>query len=328
MKKMAKWPRITLVTPSYNQGQFLEETICSVLQQDYPNIEHIIIDAGSTDESVAVIKKYAPHLSYWISEKDNGQSDALNKGFAKATGIIAGWLNADDVLKPGALGQIATYFSTHPECCFLTGDGVFVNETRMKDFHYQQAGPYTFRELLNYPRGQYLPQPSVFFTLDLLRKVGPINANLHYAMDLDLWLRMRAETTLHYIPYCLSELRQHSSAKTLQENDIAMQEIGQVIEHHARRLPPEEASQTGVHKSMPLILYILLIRTRLRRLRARNACQRALHAHSDGDYAAAWSSVARALALYPPVIASSIAGRVLLRLVMPGFLKALLFNRP
>jgi glycosyltransferase involved in cell wall biosynthesis len=112
---MTTYPKISIVTPSFNQGRFIEKTILSVIEQDYPNLEYIIIDGGSTDESVEVIKKYDQHLAYWVSEPDRGQSHAINKGFERATGEIFGWLNSDDWYHPGALKAVAEAFAANPE---------------------------------------------------------------------------------------------------------------------------------------------------------------------------------------------------------------------
>ena len=116
------WPKISIITPSYNQGIFIEETILSVLDQNYPNLEYIIMDGGSTDNTVDIIKKYEDRITYWISEKDNGQSDAINKGFHKSTGDILHWLNSDDVLVPRALNMLVEYLSNNPDIICLKPD--------------------------------------------------------------------------------------------------------------------------------------------------------------------------------------------------------------
>src|SRR5688572_23620138 len=118
------WPRISIVTPSYNQGIFLEETLRSILLQNYADLELIVIDGGSKDNSVEIIKKYEPWITYWISEKDNGQSDAINKGFKKASGEIVAWINSDDLLTPGSLHKVAEYFTALPETTGLIHGGV------------------------------------------------------------------------------------------------------------------------------------------------------------------------------------------------------------
>ncbi|NVO00781.1 MAG: glycosyltransferase, partial [Geobacteraceae bacterium] len=127
-KVMTAPPKITIVTPSYNQGRFLEKTILSVLDQGYPNLEYIVIDGGSTDESVEIIKKYADRLTYWVSEPDRGQSHAINKGFERATGEIFGWLNSDDWYHPGALQAVAEAFAANPDVGAVVGAGEMVDE--------------------------------------------------------------------------------------------------------------------------------------------------------------------------------------------------------
>ena len=119
---MARYPKISIITPSYNQGQFLEQTILSILSQDYPNLEYIIMDGGSSDNSVEIIRKHEDNLTYWVSEPDKGQSDAINKGFQRATGDILTWLNSDDYYLPGTLHTVAEYFTQHPDVECIYGD--------------------------------------------------------------------------------------------------------------------------------------------------------------------------------------------------------------
>ena len=116
-----KYPKITVVTPSFNQGEFLERTILSIINQDYPNLEYIVCDGGSTDQSVSIIKKYEKYITWWCSEKDKGQTDAINKGFKRATGDVVGWINSDDVLLPGALWTVADFYANHPDTDFANG---------------------------------------------------------------------------------------------------------------------------------------------------------------------------------------------------------------
>ena len=125
---MTDLPLVSIVTPSYNQAAFLEETIRSVLEQDYPRVEYIIIDGGSTDGSAEIIQRYADRLAYWVSERDRGQTDAINKGFARATGSILAWLNSDDTYQPGALREAVDYLLAHPDVGMVYGDGNFIDE--------------------------------------------------------------------------------------------------------------------------------------------------------------------------------------------------------
>ncbi len=156
---MINYPKISIVPSSYNQGQFLEETVLSVLNQNYPNLEHIIIDGGSTDNSVDIIKKYEDQLAYWVSEKDKGQTHAINKGFKHSNGEILNWLNSDDLLAPGALHVIAEEFSKNPRVDFFFGDFTIIDKEGRVIFS-RKSPPYCFYTLF-YGR-QLSSQPAVF----------------------------------------------------------------------------------------------------------------------------------------------------------------------
>jgi len=206
-----KFPLITLITPSYNQGQYLEATIKSVTKQSYPKLEYIIIDGGSIDDSVEIIKKYQSSLTYWVSEKDNGQSNALNKGFARATGDIMGWLNSDDLLAEGALHYLAQAYQSGLH--WWTGgvsrillDGSFIayNPQKVKSVSYQ--------EILH--ARIIVDQVSTFWTRELWQETGGYIKNLHLAMDYELWLRFAKITPSTPIHQTLGIFRNHQDAKT------------------------------------------------------------------------------------------------------------------
>jgi glycosyltransferase involved in cell wall biosynthesis len=184
---MTDAPRVTIVTPSYNQALYLEATIQSVLAQAYSNLEYIIIDGGSTDGSVDIIRKYERHLAYWISEPDRGQSDAINKGFRRATGTYLNWLNSDDVLLPHALQTLVEFLDCHPDIACVFGNTVFIAPDgselfRRRDIPFH-AGIVTYAF-------NYLPQPAALFRAQVLKRVGMLDERLHYCMDHELWLRM------------------------------------------------------------------------------------------------------------------------------------------
>jgi len=179
-------PRISIVTPSFNQVEYLEETIRSVLGQDYPNLEYIVIDGGGTDGSVEIIKRYAPHLHYWVSEQDHGQADAIMKGFQHATGEVLGWLNSDDVYLPGALSKVAETFQRSPGIGFVIGDYVRIGtDSRIVRCHRLPK----LRKWLYSPNMNWIPQPSVLFTRKAFVKVGGLDTHLSYSIDADLWCR-------------------------------------------------------------------------------------------------------------------------------------------
>lgn len=206
-------PKISIVTPSFNQGHYLEQTIRSVLDQNYPDLEYIIIDGGSTDNSVEIIKKYSHRISYWISEPDKGQSDALEKGFKKATGEIAAWINSDDHYEKDAFQKVAAHYRQH-QFSFLCGT------CRMIDTHDQliqklHTPSISYGSLLRYWKPHFCPpQPSIFFRMEILRELGYFDASLSYAMDFDLWLKASEKYRFHCIPDNLSYYRVHTDSKT------------------------------------------------------------------------------------------------------------------
>jgi glycosyltransferase involved in cell wall biosynthesis len=231
------WPRISVITPSYNQGRFIEETIRSVLLQVYPNVEYIIIDGGSIDESIGLIEKYSPWLSHWVSEPDRGQSHAINKGFAQAHGDVIAWLNSDDLLQKHALSEIGTYFAENPTCEVLAGRSEIRDMTGRKILWRIDDLPRTLAELLEYPLGRYLAQPSVFFRRRVLDRVAPLNEQLHYAMDLDLWLRIAEHYKIDVLAQTLSWIRAHDEAKTFRDNLQVFREVESIIARYRSRLP-------------------------------------------------------------------------------------------
>jgi len=211
--KMKEYPKISIVTTSYNQGQFLEETICSVLDQGYPNLEYIIVDGGSSDDSVEIIKKYEKHLVWWVSEPDNGQSNALNKGFKRATGDIMAWVNSDDVLLPKALSNVAKAYASNPDCEWFAAKCLWIN----KDGCVIKCGcAENWYSIL--PRLEVLNVygPTTFFTKALLERVGYVDEEFHYMMDTELWWRFYkvAGASFVRINSYLWGLRMHSKSKT------------------------------------------------------------------------------------------------------------------
>lgn len=215
---LATSPRITIVTPSFNQGPFLEATIQSVLRQEYPNFEYIIIDGGSTDGSIEIIRRHEKHLKYWVSEKDNGQTQAINKGFAKSTGQIMAWLNSDDLYCPGALKRIAETFARHPNIEMITGGWLSYTSSTGQIIPVRPCGvglqPTPARMLR---RNAYLGQHSTFWRRGLWDRVGPLNESLHFAMDHEFFLRcVLAGAQVRLDSQMLAIFRQHAGQKTSQ----------------------------------------------------------------------------------------------------------------
>ena len=219
MPNGSPWPRVSIVTPSYNQGQFIEETIRSVLLQGYPNLEYIIIDGRSTDNSVDIIHKYEQWLAYWVSEKDHGQGNAINKGFRKASGEIMAWLNSDDLYAKDCLNRIALHLDpSRPQLLcgasgFVDSSGNILPQVVSKHFSHE--------DILKRP-WLTLSQPSVFWTRKLWELVGPLDESLYFTMDYELWLRMLSKVKDKDIIYLnniiLSYERRHDQQKTNSSN--------------------------------------------------------------------------------------------------------------
>lgn len=215
------WPKICIVTPSYNQGHFIEETIRSVLLQGYPNLEYIIIDGGSTDNSVEIIKKYAPWLTYWESEKDRGQTHAINKGLKHCTGDIFNWLNSDDQFLPGALAAVAqAWIEYHPRLVVGYARTIEASSSRvLLEWHPRiPVDPFDF--VKHSQLGMGIAQPATFLSLSLVRNLGVFDEDLHYVFDYALYLRVFTDhsvnnyTTAQIIPEYLAQCMSHVEAKT------------------------------------------------------------------------------------------------------------------
>lgn len=207
------FPLVSIVTPSYNQGQFLEATVRSVTEQEYPNIEYFIIDGGSTDGSIEIIKKYAKGLAGWVSEKDKGQTDAINKGFARASGEIFAWLNSDDTYEPGAITEAVEYLQSNNDIGMVYGEANFINELGNVIGRFPAAQTDLKRLQQGYV---HIPQQASFWRSDLWRKVGPLDPSFYFAMDYDLWVRLARVTRLQFVPHHVwANFRLHSSGKSV-----------------------------------------------------------------------------------------------------------------
>jgi glycosyltransferase involved in cell wall biosynthesis len=204
-------PLVSIITPSFNKGPYIEETIESIRNQTYPHIEHIVIDGGSTDNTPAILKKYNGQLS-WISEPDRGQSDAINKGWRIARGDIIAYLNADDTYTPDAVMTAVAYFNENPGVGLVYGDGILTDEAG-RFIRTYRAGEFSLRELI-YCRNNIL-QPALFLRRAVYERIGGIDEDLHLAMDLDYWIRAALLFRIAYIPRPLATAKIYRDAKSV-----------------------------------------------------------------------------------------------------------------
>jgi len=205
-------PLITIVTPSFNQARFLGTTIESVLNQDYPHIEYIILDGGSTDGSLDIIRHNEGRLAAWLSEPDKGQTEAINRGFGMARGEILAWLNSDDVYLPGAVSEAVAYLQAHPEVGMVHGEAYYINEAGTPVARFPSADTDHKELRRGAPR---IAQQAAFFRSAVWRMVGPLDPTFYYAMDYDLWVRISAVTPLAYVPRMWAGFRLHGESKSM-----------------------------------------------------------------------------------------------------------------
>ncbi len=232
--------KISVVTPSYNQGEFLEETLLSVQHQRYPNVEHIVIDGGSSDESVEIIKKHSEHLAYWVSEKDGGQANAINKGLARCTGDLVAILNSDDVYLPGALDFVAEQFELRPEMVWMTAPSLFwgPDKATMRAEVMQVLVP---KKPADWFVHQSIPHPSTFIRKSVLDKYGLLNEEFKFTVDLEYWFRIffAGERPVVF-DRPLSGYRLHGLSKTISQQDVARNDSDRLYAMYLPRLSPSE----------------------------------------------------------------------------------------
>jgi len=222
-----KFPKISVITPSYNQGKYIESTIKSVLDQGYPNLEYLIIDGGSTDNTLKILKKYSSKIK-WISEKDKGQADAINKGIKMSSGEIIAYLNSDDVYEPKSLYTIATFFINNPKAVFVHGKGKHID----KNGEYIEDYPSKPTDYLGLHPTCSICQPTTFWRRKLINKIGYFDTSLNFAMDYDYWIRISKVYPLNYIYDYLGSTRFYSETKTSGQKVNVHEEIIKVQKKH------------------------------------------------------------------------------------------------
>jgi glycosyltransferase involved in cell wall biosynthesis len=224
--KEPEYPKISIVTPSYNQAVYLEETILSVITQGYPDLEYLVMDGGSTDGSVEILRRHEGRIAFWKSERDAGQSDALRQGFQKAGGGVLGYLNSDDTLEPGALRTVGEYFVSHPDVDLVYGNMNFMDAAGKRLF---TAYPLLDLRILVY-ENPFVPQQAMFWRKDLYERVGGINPSLRFAMDYELTLKfLLGRARVGKIRKVLANFRVHPEAKSSTIRDVMHSERDEIL---------------------------------------------------------------------------------------------------
>ena len=223
--------KMTIITPSYNQGEFLEETIRSVLNQNLDGLEYWVLDGGSTDESVEILRKYEDRLA-WVSEKDGGQTDAVNKGLQRAQGEIIGWLNSDDIYYPDACRKVLAYFERHPEAMVVYGQADHID----REGNWLEAYPTEKWDYARLHEVCFLCQPAVFFRKEVVRELGYLNDALNYCMDYEYWLRLGQVHPFHFLPEKLAGSRLYAENKTLGAKSAVHREILEMLYEKTNQL--------------------------------------------------------------------------------------------
>jgi glycosyltransferase involved in cell wall biosynthesis len=255
-------PLISVVTPSFNQAAYLERTIRSVLEQDYPHVEYLVLDGGSTDGSVDIIRRYADRLAYWTSGPDAGQAAAINTGWARASGDILAWLNSDDYYLPGTLAFVADVFAGHPDAPMVYGTCDFVDSDGRP---FARVGSLFNARSLR--RGhQMIPQPSSFIRRTALERAGPLDESLHYSMDYELFLRIAAVGEPAFVDRPLAAFTVHPDAKTTRDRRLARLETLEVARRNSRGLEKALiwglAGRARAYHSLPGSIRVRLDRVR------------------------------------------------------------------
>jgi glycosyltransferase involved in cell wall biosynthesis len=223
------WPRLTVVTPSFNQAPFLEETLRSVLLQGYPNLEYVVVDGGSSDGSVDILRRYDAWLADWVSEPDRGQSDAVNKGFSRATGEIYAWLNSDDVYERDAFARVVRHFSRRPDCALVYGRGSCIDQEGARTGGCDWVRPYDGRLLLTF---NFVLQPAAFWRRSLWEQAGGLDVAYEWAMDWEWLIRATRLGRPDYLPVELARWRIRPGIKTLAGGPRRRAEIAAISRRH------------------------------------------------------------------------------------------------
>jgi glycosyltransferase involved in cell wall biosynthesis len=278
---MPNLPLVSIVSPSLNQAQFLEQAIHSVLGQDYQRLEYIIVDGGSTDGSAEIIRRYADRLAWWVSELDTGQAEAINKGLRRARGEIVAWLNSDDVYLPGAVAEAVRAFQAYPEAGLVFGNVLAIDEAG-RTLNLLRYGDWNLTDLMAF---RIIGQPAVFLRRSALEQAGSLDTSYHYLLDHQLWLRMAQVSGLRYLPKTLAAARYHLAAK----NIAHPMEFAQEVQRIASWMESQPA------------LADLLAKNR-KYIQAGRHTLSAFYLVEDGESRLAMEEYKRAFAAHPPTV--------------------------
>jgi glycosyltransferase involved in cell wall biosynthesis len=263
-----KAPLVSIVTPSFNQAAFIEATIESVLAQDYPQIEYLIVDGGSTDGTLDILRRYGGRVR-WISEPDGGQADAINKGFRLTRGMVLAWLNADDVYALQAVSRAVRTLQAHPQAALLYGRAEFIDRAGRRIGPCTHVEPFDLQRLIH--QIDFIVQPATFFRRESFMQVGELDTSLRYCLDYDLWIRLALRYPVHYLPEVLAHARIYPETKTASGGMERLDEIEHMIRRYGRR-------------RLPALFYGEAVRTSWRT---------GLHALTLGKWGSAWSTCRR-----------------------------------
>jgi glycosyltransferase involved in cell wall biosynthesis len=228
-------PLVSIVTPSFNQGAFIAATIESVLAQDYPRIEYLVVDGGSTDTTLDLLSRYGERVR-WVSEPDDGQADAINKGIALTRGAIVAWLNADDLYLPGAVARTVAELQAHPQATLVYGQAEFIDRGGAVIGSCSQVEPFNLDRLID--QLDFIVQPATFFRRDAFLAVGGLDAQLRYCLDYDLWIKLALHYQVRYLPRVLARVRTYPATKTASGGLERLEEIERMIRRYGRRRLP------------------------------------------------------------------------------------------
>jgi glycosyltransferase involved in cell wall biosynthesis len=298
---------VSIITPSFNQAAYLEQTMLSVLQQDYPHIEYLVVDGGSTDNSVDIIRKYEDKLAWWVSEKDKGQADAINKGFSQATGEVIAWLNSDDYYLAGAISAGVKIFEEHPEVVLAYGNMLSVDE-HGKTFNTLNYKQLTLEDLLCF---QIIGQPAVFMRRSALQKAGELDVSFHFMLDHHLWIRLAQLGKILHVDQTWAAARYHAEAKNLAQAAAFGRDAFRILD--------------AVSHDKNLVSVFAKVK---RRARASANRVDARYLLDGGQPMAALSAWMRALFLHPPTALArlNIFGTAILNLVGLGKLRSVILS--